>query len=84
MKKRLIDEQTIGMLEESVADAKVVELCRKYAIAEAMYYNCKAKYGDMAVPGYHWLKAQEAENSKLERLPAEWILNNSAFKDVVR
>jgi putative transposase len=83
MKKRFTEEQIIGILKEAEAGAKVAELCRKYGISDATYYNWKAKFGGMTVSDAQRLKALEAENAKLKRLLAESILDNAALKDVV-
>ena len=83
MKKRFTEEQIIGVLKEADAGLKVVELCRKYGISDATYYNWKAKFGGMTVSDAQRLKALEAENGKLKRLLAESMLDNAALKDVV-
>ena len=83
MKKRFTEEQIIGILKEAEAGAKVAELCRKYGISDATYYNWKAKFGGMTVSDAQRLKALEAENAKLKRLLAESMLDNAAVKDVV-
>ena len=83
MKKRFTEEQIIGILKEAEAGAKVAELCRKYGISDATYYNWKAKFGGMTVSDAQRLKALEAENAKLKRLLAELMLDNAALKDVV-
>lgn len=83
MKKRFTEEQMIGILKEAEAGMKVAELCRKYGISDATFYNCKAKFGGMTVSEAQRLKALEAENSKLKRLLAEAMLDNAALKDVV-
>lgn len=83
MKKRFTEEQIIGVLKEADAGAKVAELCRKYGISDATYYNWKAKFGGMTVSDAQRLKALEAENAKLKRLLAESMLDNAALKDVV-
>lgn len=83
MKKRFTEEQIIGVLKEADAGAKVAELCRKYGISDATYYNWKAKFGGMTVSDAQRLRALEAENAKLKRLLAESMLDNAALKDVV-
>ena len=83
MKKRFTEEQIVGILKEAEAGAKVAELCRKYGISDATYYNWKAKFGGMTVSDAQRLKALEAENAKLKRLLAESMLDNAALKDVV-
>ena len=83
MQKKFTEEQIIGILKEAEAGAKVAELCRKYGISDATYYNWKAKFGGMTVSDAQRLKALEAENAKLKRLLAESMLDNAALKDVV-
>ena len=83
MKKRFSEEQIVGVLKEADAGLKVVELCRKYGISGATYYNWKAKFGGMMVSDVRRLKALEAENGKLKRLLAESMLDNAALKDIV-
>lgn len=83
MKVRFTEEQIIGVLKEGEAGLKVSELCRKYGISDATYYNWKAKFGGMTVSDAQRLKALEAENGKLKRLLAESMLDNAALKDVV-
>jgi putative transposase len=83
MKNRFTEEQIIGVLKEAEAGMKVAEVCRKYGISDATYYNWKAKFGGMTVSDAQRLKALEAENGKLKRLLAETMLDNAALKDVV-
>jgi putative transposase len=83
MKKRFTEEQIIGVLKEAETGLKVAELCRKYGISDATYYNWKAKFGGMTVSEAQRLKVLEAENSQLKRLLAESMLDNAALKDIV-
>jgi putative transposase len=83
MKNRFTQEQIIGVLKEAEAGMKVAEVCRKYGISDATYYNWKAKFGGMTVSDAQRLKALEAENGKRKRLLAEAMLDNAALKDVV-
>jgi Transposase. len=83
MKKRFTEEQIIGVLKEAEAGMKVAEVCRKYGISDATYYNWKAKFGGMTVSDAQRLKILEAENGKLKRLLAEAMLDNTALKDIV-
>lgn len=83
MKKRFTEEQIIGVLKEGEAGLKVAELCRKYGISDATYYNWKAKFGGMTVSETQRLKALESENSQLKRLLAESMLDKAALKDIV-
>lgn len=83
MKKRFTEEQFIGILKAAAAGAKVAELCRKYGISDATYYNWKAKFGGMTVSDAQRLKALETENANLKQLLAESMLDNAASKNVV-
>lgn len=83
MKNRFTEEQIIGALKEAETGMKVAEICRKYGISDATYYNWKAKFGGMTVSEAQRLKALEAENAKLKRLLVESMLDNAALKDVV-
>ena len=62
---------------------KVAEVCRKYGISDATYYNWKSKFSGMTVAEVQRLKALEAENAKLKKLLAESMLDNAALRDVV-
>jgi putative transposase len=83
MKQRFTEEQIIGALKEVEAGMKVAEVCRKYGISDATYYNWKSRFGGMTVAEARRLKALEAENVKLRKLLAESILDNAALRDVV-
>jgi putative transposase len=45
MKKRFTEEQIITILKEVDAGMPLKEVCRKYGISTASYYNWKAKFG---------------------------------------
>lgn len=80
---RFREEQIIGILKEAEAGVKVVEVCRKYGISDATYYNWKAKYGGMTVNDAKKLKALEEENRRLKQIVADLTLDNQALKAVV-
>ncbi|MEM9431599.1 MAG: transposase, partial [Pseudomonadota bacterium] len=48
-KSRFTEEQSVGILQEYAAGAKVLELCRKHGISDATLYKWTAKYGGMTV-----------------------------------
>jgi putative transposase len=62
---------------------KTADLCRKYGISEATFYNWKAKYGGLEVSEAKRLKGLEGENAKLKRLLADAMLDNTALKDLL-
>ena len=66
--KRYSEEQIIAVLKEAEAGAKVADLCRKYGMSDATYYNWKAKYSGLTVSELKRLKALEEENTiKIDR-----------------
>jgi putative transposase len=84
-KSRYSEDQIIGILKEKEAEAgiPIIELCHKYGISDATYYNCKAKYGGMTVSDAKKLKQLEDENRRLKQIVADLSLDNQALKAVV-
>ena len=81
--KRFTEEQIIGVLKEAKGGAKVIDLCRKYGISDATYYNWKGKYHGMEVNELKRLKQLEDENRKLKQLVADQALDIQALKYVI-
>ena len=82
--KRFTEEQIIAVLKEADAGANTKDLCRRHGIAEATFYNWKARFGGMTVSEARRLKELEQENAKLKRLLAEAELDKSALKDLLQ
>ena len=82
-KKRFSEEQIIGILKEADAGEKTSELCRKYGISDATFYNWKAKYSGLTVNEARRLKALEHENGRLKKIVADQALDIEALKSVV-
>ena len=80
---RFTEEQIIAVLREHDAGAKTGDLARKHGISEATLYNWKAKFGGMDVSDARRLKALEEENSKLKKLLANTMLDNTALKELL-
>jgi putative transposase len=81
--KKYTDEQIIAVLKEAEAGAKIGDLCRKYGISDATYYNWKAKYSGLTVSELKRLKALEEENRRLKQIVAEQALDNQALKELL-
>jgi putative transposase len=81
--KRYTEEQIIAVLKEGEAGAKVGDLCRKYGMSEASYYNWKARYAGLTVSDLRRLKALEAENRRLKQIVAEQALDNLTLKELL-
>lgn len=82
-KTRYTEDQIIGVLKEAEAGIPIIELCRKYGISDATYYNWKSKYGGMTVSDAKKLKQLEDENRRLKQIVADLSLDNQALKAVV-
>jgi putative transposase len=82
-KSKYSEEQIIGILKEAEAGIAGSEICRKYGISDATYYNWKAKYGGMTVSDAKKLKHLEEENRRLKHLVADLTLDNQALKSVI-
>jgi len=81
--KQYTEEQIIAVLKEGEAGAKVADLCRKYGISDATYYNWKKKYAGMTVSDLRKLKTLEAENRRLKQIVAEQALDNWTLKELL-
>ena len=82
-KTRYSEEQVIGVLKEAEAGVPTTELCRKYGISDATYYNWKARYGGMTISEMRRLRQLEDENRRLKQLVADLTLDNQALKAVI-
>jgi len=81
--RQYTEEQIIAVLKEGKAGAKVTDLCRKYGMSDATYYNWKSKYAGLTVSELKRLKALEEENRRLKQIVAEQALDNRALKELL-
>jgi putative transposase len=83
-RSRFTEDQIIAVLAEPEAGLKAKELCRKQGISDATFYNWKAKFGGMVVPGTTSLRTFEDKNRRLKKLLAESVMDNAVLKDLLR
>ena len=83
-KSRFTESQIVSILKESDAGMKVEEVCRRYGISSATYYNWKSKYGGMEASDVKRLKELEEENSRLKRMYADLSLTHEATQELIR
>jgi putative transposase len=82
-RSRFSEDQIIRILKEHQAGLPAAEICRKYGISDATFYNWRSKYGGMEVSEAKRLKALEDENRKLKKLLAESMLDVAALKELL-
>lgn len=83
VRKQYTEEQIISVLKEAEAGANINDICRKYGMSEATYYNWKTKYAGLTVNELKRLKALEEENRRLKQIVAEQALDNRALKELL-
>ena len=81
--RKYTEEQIIAVLKEGEAGAKVADLCRKYGMSDATYYNWKTKYAGLTVSELKRLKALEEENRRLKQIVGEQALDIRALKELL-
>jgi putative transposase len=81
--KKYTEEQIMAVLKEGEAGAKVLDLCRKYGMSEATYYNWKSKYTGLTISDLKRLKALEEENRRLKQIVGEQALDIRALKELL-
>jgi putative transposase len=81
--RKYTEEQIIAVLTEAEAGAKTADLCRKYGMSDATFYNWKAKYAGLTVSELKRLKALEDENRRLKQIVAQQALDNWALKELL-
>ena len=82
-KSRFTENQIIKILKEQESGLKVKEICRKYEISDATFYNWKSKYGGMDINQLKQLKQMQAELSQYKRMYAELAHENYALKNLI-
>jgi putative transposase len=82
-KARFTETQIVAILREADSGVPVKDVCRKYEISDATYYNWKSKYGGLEASDLKRMKELERELSQLKRMYADMALENRALKDLI-
>ena len=80
---RYKEEQIIRILKEVESGISVMEVCRKYGVAEQTVYRWRSRYGGLETSELQRLRELEAENSRLKRIVAQQALDIDVLKEVV-
>lgn len=70
-------------MKESEAGVSIQDLCRKYGMSDATFYNWKTKYGGLTVSEVRRLRTLEDENRRLKHIVADLTLDNQVLKAVI-
>lgn len=73
----------IAILAEQERGMATAEVCRHHGVSSATFYKWKARFGGMDVSDARRLKVLETENTRLEKLLANSMLDNSILKDLL-
>lgn len=82
-KSRHSNSEIINVLKEAESGVPVPELCRKYKISNATFYNWRSKYGGMDTSMVARLKELEEENRRLKKMYAETKLEADIIKEAL-
>ena len=77
------EEQVIGILKEHDAGLSTAEICRRYGVSNATFYNWRNRYGGMEVSDARRLKSLEDESRRLKKLLAESMLDVSTLREML-
>lgn len=91
-KRSWTKEEKIAIIKECEQSPTVVEVLRKYNLAQSMVYKWRRQYeayGDAAFDNKHYrsdpeIKRVEIENQRLKKLLAEKELQNEFLKECLK
>lgn len=81
-RKRYSITQIINILREGEGGLRIVDLVKRYGIAEQTYYRWRKKYGGMSISEAKRLKRLEEESNRLKVKVAELLLENDLLKEI--
>jgi len=82
-KSRYSESQIFQILKEAENGVSVPELCRKYGMSNASFYQWRSKYGGMDPSNMARLKELEEENRRLKKMYAEERLMSEIRKEAL-
>ena len=83
-KTKFTEEQIAFALRQAQTGTRVEEICRKFGVSQATFYNWKKKYAGLGVSELRRLKQLESENAKLKKLVADLSLDKEMLQDVIQ
>lgn len=79
-KRKLSDEQIIGVVRQLEAGRKAAEVAREVGVSTYTVYAWRAKFGGLQSNDATKLRHLEDENSRLKKLVAELSLDKEMLK----
>lgn len=87
-KKRHTAEEIVTKLREAdvlIAKGQTIdEACRQLSITNQTYYKWRKEYGGLQVDQARRLKELEQENSRLRKVVADLVMDNTILKEANR
>jgi putative transposase len=83
-KSKFTEAQIAFALKQAETGTRVEEICRKFGIAPATFFNWKKKYGGLGTSELRRLRQLEDENSHLKQLVADLSLDKQMLQDVLK
>ena len=80
-RSKFAESEIINILHQQEAGERTADICRRYGISPATFFNWKAKFGGLDARGIQRLRKLEEENRNLKKLLAEAILENVRLRE---
>ena len=81
-RNKFSEEQIISILKQAEAGVTIRELCRQNGISDSTFYKWRSKFEGMDISEAKRLRHLEQENSRLKKLVADLMLDNTMLKDI--
>lgn len=77
------ESKIFQILKEAERGVAVPDLCRKYGMSSASFYNWRSKYGGMDASSMKRLRELEEENRRLKKMYAEAQMDAEVLKEAL-